>query len=352
MAEKVRVGLVGYGKSAKVFHVPFLSTMEEFELTAVLERNANEAEKDFPNIKTVRTIEALVERDDVDLVVITTPNETHFPYAAKALKAGKHVVLEKPFTNTLEEGRELIEKGNESGKVFSVYQNRRYVSDFLTMKELINENLLGEVHEFNATYDRYRPNPVPGSWREADIPGSGILYDLGPHLLDQALNLFGTPDNITADIRKQRWFSKVDDYFNIWLNFGFLKVILHSGMLVREQGPRYMIQGTKGSFIKYGEDPQEALLKEGHLPIGENWGKEPEGDAGILHTEVNGQIIRKTVPSKKGNYGFYYRNIYNSIVNHAPVSEKPEHGYNTIRLVQLAFESSERKKTLDCTGLL
>jgi scyllo-inositol 2-dehydrogenase (NADP+) len=352
MAEKVRVGLVGFGKSAKVFHVPFLLTMKEFEVTAVLERHANEAEKVFPDITTVRTIDELVQRNDVDLVVITTPNDTHFPYAAKALRAGKHVVVEKPFTNTLEEGRELIEIGKQSGKVFSVYQNRRYVSDFLTMKELVRENMLGDVHEFNATYDRYRPDPVPGSWREADIPGSGILYDLGPHLLDQVMNLFGKPESITADIKKQRWFSKVDDYFNIWLNFGFLKVILHSGMLVREQGPRYMIQGVKGSFIKYGEDPQEALLKEGHLPVGEDWGKEPESDAGILHTELNGEVIRKPVPSKKGNYGDYYRNIYNSIIHHSPVSEKPEDGYNTIRLIQLAFESSEKKKTLECTGLL
>lgn len=352
MNKKLRVGVVGFGKSAKVFHLPFITTMEEFELAAVLERKSDDSKKQYPNIKIARTIEELIAMDDIDLIVVTTPNDTHFPYASKALRAGKHVVLEKPFTNTVEEAKDLIQIAKESGKVLSVYQNRRYVSDYLTMKELLDQKLLGEVHEFNATYDRYRAEPVSNSWREADLPGSGILYDLGPHIIDQALQLFGNPKTITADIRMQRPFSKVDDYFNIWLDYGFLKVILHAGMLVREQGPRYMIQGTKGSFLKYGEDPQEAKLKEGELPTGSDWGREPEEFAGILHTEINGQIVRKTVTSKKGNYGLYYKSVYESIVNNAPVTEKPEHGHNTIRIINLAFESSEQKRTLECTGLL
>lgn len=352
MDRKIRVGVVGFGKSAKVFHIPFINTMDGFELAAVLQRRGNESKELYPQITLVRTIEEMVALDDVDLVVITTPNDTHFEYASKSLRAGKHTVLEKPFTNTSAEGLELIQIGKDSGKVFSVYQNRRYVSDFLTIRELLAEHLLGNVHEFTATYDRYRAEPVEGSWREADMPGSGILYDLGPHVIDQALMLFGNPKTITADIRLQRSFSKVDDYFNIWLDYGFLKVVLHSGMLVREQGPRYMIQGTKGSFIKFGEDPQEARLRAGDLPVGEDWGREDENSYGLLYTEVNGNIIREKVPSKKGNFGLYYKSIYNSIVNHAPVTERPEDGYNTVRLVELARESNRLKKTLDCTGLL
>lgn len=352
MSKKLKVGVVGYGKSAKVFHIPFITTMDEFEFTAVLERRTDEAKKTYPQITVARSIDELVALKEIDLVVVTTPNETHFEYAAKALKAGKHVVLEKPFTNTLEEGRELINIADESGKVLSVYQNRRYVSDYLTIKKILDQKLLGEVHEFNATYDRYRPEPIPGAWREADLPGSGILYDLGPHLLDQVLSLFGKPVAITADIRRQRPHSRVDDYFNIWLDYGFLKIILHAGMLVREQGPRYMIQGTNGSFLKYGEDPQEAKLKAGELPVGDHWGVEPEEYHGILHTSINGEVVRKTVPSERGHYAYYYKSVYDSIVNHNPVSEKPQHGYNTIRLIQLAFQSSEEKRTLDCTGLL
>ena len=348
---RLKTGIAGYGKSAKVFHIPFLSTMQEFEITCVLERHGEASKKQFPEIRVAKSIDELISSNDTDLIVITTPNDTHFEYASKALNAGKHVVLEKPFTNTLEEAENLIRIAKETGKTLSVYQNRRYVSDFLTIRDILNENLLGEIHEFNATYDRFRPEAIPGAWRESDMPGSGILYDLGPHLIDQVLTLFGNPVAITADVRKQRPHARADDYFNIWLHYGFLKVILHSGMLVREQGPRYMIQGTKGSFIKYGEDPQEEKLKAGELPVGDEWGKEPESFYGLLHTEINGNVERKTVPSRKGSYGQYYKNIYNTIVNNTPLSEKPEHGYNTIRIIQLALESSQQKKTLPCSGL-
>ena len=348
---RLKTGIAGYGKSAKVFHIPFLSTMEEFEITSVLERHGEESKKQLPGIRIAKSIDELISGDDTELIVITTPNDTHFEYASKALKAGKHVVLEKPFTNTLEEAEDLIRIAKETGKILSVYQNRRYVSDFLTIRDILNENLLGDVHEFNATYDRFRPEAIPGAWRESDMPGSGILYDLGPHLIDQVLTLFGNPEAITADVRKQRPHARADDYFNIWLHYGLLKVILHSGMLVREQGPRYMIQGKKGSFIKYGEDPQEEKLKAGELPVGNDCGKEPESSYGILHTEINGKVERKSVPSRKGNYGKYYKNIHETIINNAPLAEKPEHGYNTIRIIQLALESSQQKKTLPCSGL-
>jgi scyllo-inositol 2-dehydrogenase (NADP+) len=347
----LKTGIAGYGKSAKVFHIPFLSTMKEFTITSVLERHREDSKKQMPDVRVAKSIEELINNDDNELIVITTPNDTHFEYASKALKAGKHVVLEKPFTNTTDEAAELINISKDTGKILSVYQNRRYVSDFLTIRDIIDKKLLGEVHEFNAMYDRFRPDAIPGSWRESEVPGSGILYDLGPHLIDQALTLFGNPEAITADVKKQRLQVNADDYFNIWMQYGSLKVILHSGMLVREQGPRYMIHGMKGSFIKYGEDPQEEKLRAGELPLGDDWGQEPPAHYGLLHTEINGKVIRETVPSKKGDYGLYYKNIYNTIVNNAPLLEKPEDGYNTIRIVELALESSKLKKTIACTGL-
>lgn len=348
---KLKTGIVGYGKSAKVFHIPFLSTMDEFAITAVLERNSAESKKQLPAVRVAKTIEELIGGTDTELIVITTPNDTHFEYASKALRAGKHVVLEKPFTITTDDAEELIQIARDTGKVLSVYQNRRYVSDFLTIRDLLKQNVLGDIHEFNATYDRYRPEAIPGAWRETYSPGAGILYDLGPHIIDQALTLFGNPETITADVKKQRPHAKAHDFFNIWLHYGFLKVILHSGMLVREQGPRYMIQGTLGSFIKYGEDPQEERLRAGELPLGDDWGREPESSHGILHTEIGGEVVRKKIPSKKGDYGLYYKNIYNTIVNKTPLQEKPEHGYNTIRIIELALESSSQKKTLACSGL-
>lgn len=348
----LKVGIAGYGMSATVFHIPFITTMDQYKLVTILERSKNESKAKLPDIQIVRTIEELVSDPETDLIVITTPNDTHFEYASKALKAGKHVVLEKPLTNTMEEAKELLEIAQNSEGVFSVYHNRRYVSDFLTIKELLAQDLLGDIHEYSANYDRYRPGLKSNAWREEPKTGSGILYDLGPHLIDQALVLFGKPKWITADIRLQRSFVKVDDYFNLWLDFGFTKVVLHSGMLIREQGPRYMVQGMKGSYLKYGDDPQEARLKEGDLPVGEDWGKEPDTSDGILHTEINGEVVRTTVPTHKGNFGMYYTNLYNTIVHGAPLTEKPEHGYNTIRLIELAFESNRLKKTIECTGLI
>ncbi|MCC6288087.1 MAG: oxidoreductase [Chitinophagaceae bacterium] len=351
--QKTRVGVVGFGISAKVFHLPFITTLpEQYELVSILQRKGNEAKAQFPQAKIVRTIEEMVSDPGIDLVVITTPNDTHFPYSKMALEAGKHVVLEKPFTNTIEEAEQLVDIAAKSGKVLSVYQNRRYVSDFRTIKAILDNKLLGDIHEFEAHYDRYRAEERPTAWREAPLPGSGILYDLGAHIIDQALYFFGLPKNITADIRMQRPHARVDDYFNIWLDYGFNKVILHAGMLFREQGPRYMIHGTKGSFIKYGEDPQEARLRAGEPPVGEGWGVEKKDIYGLLHTEIDGKIVKEHYPSLKGSYADYYLDLYNTIVNGMPVKQKPEHGYNTIRIIQLAMQSSAEKKTLPCTGLM
>jgi predicted dehydrogenase len=352
MLPKIKVGLVGFGVSAKVFHAPFLTTLSEYELVSVVERTKNESQKAYPFVNVLRTIDELISAPDIDLIVITTPNETHFPYARQALERGKHVVLEKPFANSSDEARQLVEIAKRSGKILSVYQNRRYVSDFLTVKEILEKRLLGQVHEFIAHYDRFRAEAKPNAWREETKPGSGVLYDLGPHLIDQALCCFGLPQTITADIRMQRPHSKVDDYFDIRLDFGFTKVMLHAGMLVREHGPRYMIHGTKGSFIKHGEDPQEAALKAGSLPVGDDWGEESDDFKGLLHTDIDGNIIKEKYPSKKGNFGNYYRNLYKTITENTPSKEKPEHGYNTVRLIELAFESYQKKCTVPCSGLI
>lgn len=352
MPQNIRVGLVGFGISAKVFHAPFITTVPGYELVSVVERTKNESQELYPSVEVVRSIEELLQDEAIDLVVITTPNETHLPYTLKALQANKHVVLEKPFANSSEEALQLVELAKASGRVLSVYQNRRYVSDFLTIKEIISKQLLGDIHTFIAHYHRYRAEARPNAWREKPKAGSGILFDLGPHLIDQALYLFGLPQSINADIRLQRPHSQVDDYFDIELDYGFNKVMLHAGMLVREAGPRYMIHGTKGSFLKYGEDPQEAALRAGQAPTGANWGKEPDQYHGLLHTEMDGKIIKEIYLSLQGNFAEYYKSLYRTIRESQPVTEKPEHGYNTIRLIELASESHHKRCTISCSGLL
>ena len=340
----ISTAVISYGISARTFHLPFLQTHGGYSIDMILERNGNSCLAKYPHAKLVKTLDEVLADPGIELVVICSPNTTHFPYAKAALLAGKHVVVEKPFTNTSEEAMELMQLSKETGKICSVYQNRRYVGHFLTMKKIIEEGMIGEPREFFAHYDRYRPDPrTYGLWREEALPGSGIFYDLGPHLIDQSLVLFGKPDAILADIRCMKPYSKVDDYFDVKLFYKNLIVTLHASMLVREMGPRYMIHGTKGSFVKYGDDPQEELLKAGQLPVGKEWGKEVPSLYGLLHTEMEGKIIREPYPTLQGSYASYYANLYKSIKKGASLQETPEDGYWVIRLIELAFESSKRQ---------
>lgn len=344
----ISTAVISFGISAKTFHTPFITTNPGFSLDMVMERNGETAKDRYPNVQVVKTLEEVLGNSKIELVVIASPNTTHFAYAKAAMLAGKHVVVEKPFTNTANEAKELINLSESTGKICAVFHNRRYVADFLTMKSILDKGLIGEPREFFAHYDRFRPEPrTYGLWREDILPGSGVFYDLGPHLIDQALVLFGNPLTITADIRKQKEYSKVDDYFDIRLDYGTLIVTLHSSMLVREMGPRYMMHGTKGSFIKNGEDPQEELLKAGVLPTGADWGKEEKENYGLLHTEKNGEIIREIYPSLQGSFGKFYQNLYNTLREGAPLQETPMHGYNVIRMIELAFESSKLKRTIN-----
>jgi scyllo-inositol 2-dehydrogenase (NADP+) len=348
----MKTGVVGFGAAAQFMHLPFLETNAKFELTSILQRQGFSAAERYPSVKIVRSLEEMLSDEAIELVVITTPNDSHFDYAWRALDAGKHVVVEKPFTIRSGDAKKLIGHAKAKNRVLSIYHNRRYVADFLTIRQLLKENKLGEIVEFEAHYDRYRPEQRPQAWREENKPGSGILYDLGSHLIDQAFCLFGLPKYVTADIRNQRPHARTTDYFELWLDYDFTKVILKSGMLVRELGPRYSIHGRLGSFLKYGEDPQEVLLRKGILPTGLYWGKESEEYYGLLHTEVNGEIIREKYPSLAGNYGRFYDDLYQTIRYSEVLKVKPEHGFNTIRLIELATESHEKKCRVACEGLI
>jgi scyllo-inositol 2-dehydrogenase (NADP+) len=349
---QMKTGVVGFGASAQFMHLPFLETNPKFELHSILQRNGYSAAERYPSVKIVRSLEDMLADEDIELIVITTPNDSHFDYSWRALDAGKHVVVEKPFTITSNDARKLSAHAIAKNRILSIYHNRRYVSDFLTIRQLLEENLLGEIVEFEAHYDRYRPEQRPSAWREENEPGSGILYDLGAHLIDQVFCLFGLPKYVTADIRNQRPHARTTDYFELWMDYDFTKVILKSGMLVREPGPRYAIHGRLGSFLKYGEDPQEALLRKGILPTGTYWGKESEEYYGLLHTETGGKIIKEKYPSLAGNYGWFYDDLFGTIRNGEVLKVKPEHGFNTIRLIELATESNKKKSRVACEGLI
>ena len=344
--QPLNTALVGYGLGGRCFHAPFLEHLPQFRLSTVLERNRSESLERYPQVKLVRSMEELLQDKSIELVVITTPNHTHFPLAVQALEAGRHVVVDKPMTVSSNEAAALIDVARASGKILSVYQNRRYASDARTIRKLLQEGILGDIVEFEAQYNRYRPE-IRNSWKETEVPGSGILFDLGPHLIDQALQLFGLPQTLTADVRKQRKGSKSVDYFDIRLDFGETRVILKAGMLVREQGPRYQIHGTRGSFIKFGDDVQDADAREGKLPSDPLWGLEPGWSNGLAHTEIEGEVVRQVYPSLRGDFGIFYQNLSNTLINGQPLVEKPEHGYRVVKIIEHALESSQQGRKVE-----
>ncbi|MGN6341281.1 MAG: Gfo/Idh/MocA family oxidoreductase [Ginsengibacter sp.] len=346
MTSPIKTALCSFGMSGLVFHSPFLSINPGFNFYAVWERTKNEAQKKFPNVITYRTLDEMLSDELVELVIVNTPNYTHFEYAQKALQAGKHVIVEKPFTVTVKEAQQLIDLAKKKNKILSVYQNRRYDSDYKTIKKVLDKKLLGEVVEAEFHFDRYREELSPKQHKEIPGPGTGVLYDLGAHLIDQALQLFGWPSKLFADIRIIRPVSKVDDYFEVLLYYPNLRVRLKASYSVREALPGYIIHGLKGSFIKPKTDVQEALLQAGNIPGGKDWGREPETEKGLLHTEIDGIEERKYIDSEQGNYDDYYSGIYEAIRNNKPVPVTAEEGMKVIRIIETAFESSEAQKVI------
>lgn len=343
----INAALYSFGMSGWVFHAPFLKINPGFNFYAVWERSKNLAEEKYPGVKTYRKLEDMLADDAIELVIVNTPNYTHFDYASKALEAGKHVIVEKPFTITVEEGNKLIELANTKNKKISVYQNRRYDSDYKTIKKILAQDILGELVEIEMHFDRYKEELSPKLHKEIPGLGTGSLYDLGAHLIDQALQLFGMPQMIFADIKAMRPISKVDDYFELLFYYETKRVRIKSSYVVREPLPGYIFHGLKGSFIKPKTDVQEMLLQAGEIPGGSKWGTEPESEMGLLHTEKNGEEIREYIKSEQGNYNEYYDGIYEAIRNNRPLPVKPEEAVNVIKIIEAAYESNKSKCIID-----
>lgn len=340
----VKVALAGYGKGGQIYNAPVISSIEGLEIVKIMTSgNKSKANKDYPEAEVVEEFSGITGDSNIDLVVITTPNHLHKQFAEKALIAGKNVIVEKPFTPTVQEAEELISLAKERNKIVTVHHNRRWDSDFLTIQRLLKEGRLGKVVEFEAHFDRFR-NYVKDSWKEEkDIPGSGILYDLGSHLIDQALVLFGNPTELFTDLRAQRENSEVVDNFEILLFYPNLKVTLKAGMLVKEKGARYSIYGQNGTFVKHGMDVQEEALQNGKKPKDDpNWGKEPERIWGRINT-LNENT---TVKSEPGNYTQLYRNVYNTILGKEELLVKPEEARDVIKIIELAQKSNAEKRVV------
>jgi len=346
MEKVIKVGLVSYGMSGKVFHAPLLVSNPNFCLKKILERSPKGSKERYPDVEIATDYGSLLEDKEIELIVVNTPDRTHFELSKSALLAGKHVVVEKPFTMTTSEGEELNKLAKKQNRVLSIFQNRRWDGDFLTVKKVIDKKWLGRLVVFESNFDRYRNFIQEHTWKEEEDKGTGILYNLGSHLIDQALVLFGTPESVTADIDKVRTGSNVADYFDLRLGYESVKVILRASYLVREPGPRFTLHGTEGSFIKFGIDPQEQALNEGRLPVGEDWGKEEEKFRGLLNTNLNGKHVRDNIDTIPGNYNIFYDNIYTVVRDGSELLVKPEEALNVIKVIEAAIESNQKQQTV------
>ncbi|MFV5694235.1 Gfo/Idh/MocA family oxidoreductase [Flavobacterium sp. LB3P122] len=344
--QKIRTALLSYGMSGKVFHAPFISFHKGFELIGSWERSKKLIREDYPSVKSYATLEALLE-DDVDLVIVNTPVETHYEYAKKVLLAGKHAIVEKAFTTTVAQAQELAALAKERGVKLAVFQNRRWDSDFKTVQKIILEKKLGDIVEAEFHFDRYNPLLSPKSHKETVNSGAGILKDLGPHLIDQALCLFGLPESVFADIRITREHSLVDDYLDILLYYPDFRVRLKAGFFVRETVSSFMIHGKKGSFLKPRGDVQEDDLKLGKKPNLDTWGKEPKSKEGTLHTEMENDIFNGKVETLQGNYYDYFDGVYNSISNDTPEPVNAQDGVHVMQIIEAAIQSSAQKRVID-----
>ncbi len=342
----IKTALLSYGMSGEIFHAPLLAVNPGFDLTMVLQRNSDKAKQRYPHTKIARSVDEVINDNGVELVVINTPNDSHYQYATQALEAGKHIIVEKPFTVSTQEADNLIALAKKKDRLLTVFQNRRWDGDFMTVKKVVDNRWVGKIAEFELHYDRYRNYIEANTWKEEQGPGSGILYNLGSHMLDQVLVLFGMPLEVDARVGTQRPNGKVEDFYDIRMHYTDFHAIVKSSYLVREATPRYILHGTEGSFIKYGIDPQEQALKDGKIPGTAGWGTEGKDLWGKLNTTVGGLHLEGSVETIAGDYTQFYKNVHDSIRSDKPLAVKPEESRNVIRLIEACYESNRSRKAI------
>ncbi|MFT5875431.1 MAG: scyllo-inositol 2-dehydrogenase (NADP+) [Clostridium sp.] len=348
MNKIINVGLVGYGMAGKVFHAPMINDVSGLNLYKVYttsEEAIKSLKERYSDVLVSSNIDELFEDPNIQLIVLAVPNAVHYELAVKALENNKHVVVEKPFTVTTLEADKLIALAKQKNRILTVHQNRRWDSDFKTVEKIVKSDLLGDIVEYEAHYDRFRNYFEENTWKEKKLPGSGILYNLGSHLIDQAQILFGLPTEVFGDLRIQRHDGIIIDNFEIILNYPKLKVTLKAGTLVREISAHFTLLGNKGSFIKYGMDVQEESLKKGLAPKDlEYWGKEPDSISGKINTEINGLHFTGNIESEIGDYREFYSNVYKAILGEDTIKVTAQEARNTIRIIELAEKSNLEKQ--------
>ena len=347
----IKTGICSYGMSGKLFHAPFIQSHPGYELTAIVERSKDESRALYPKSKLYRSFDELIADKSLQLIIVNTPVQTHFDFTRAAIEAGKAVVVEKPFTVTVDEAKELDRLSRERNVFLSVYQNRRYDGDYLAVKDVIEQNLLGELKEVEMRFDRYRLAYSGKSHKEGDLPGAGILHDLGAHLIDQALQLFGWPVAVFADLRILRENEvRANDYFELLLYYPRLRVRIKSTVVARESYYAYVLHGMKGTYLQQRSDLQEEQLLAGKIPTIESWCIAPGSPDGLLHTEIDGNVVRKQTSSTPGNYMGYYDDVYKALTGEKPNPVPAIDAVRTMRVIEMALESEMEKRVILSSG--
>jgi len=348
MSKPIVTAISSFGMSGVVFQGPSLKILpQQFKIHKILERTKNISVERYPEATIARSYEEILNDAVVELIIINTPDYLHFEMARQAIEAGKHIVVEKPFTKTSDEARELIALARKKKVILTVYQSRRLDNGFRTVQKIVEGKLLGRLVEYEAHYDRYRNFIQEGSWKEDGDERTGVLFNLGSHIVDQALLLFGTPFAVTAHLNILRSGGRTTDNFDIRLHYKQFNAILRSSYLVREMGPQYILHGTEGSFTKSGTDPQEELLKLHHFPNEPNWGEDHQEDWGTLNASINGLHFLGKIETIPGNYADFYVNLYQVIREGKALMVKPEEALTTIRILEACLESNRLKKTVE-----
>jgi scyllo-inositol 2-dehydrogenase (NADP+) len=343
----IDVGLIGFGLAGRSFHAPVISAVPGLRLAAILQRTGSEAAEAYPHAKIVRNLDEILSIPDIRLMVIATPNETHAPFARTCLAAGRDVVVDKPFATSFAEAAELADYAQKLGRLLTGYQNRRCDGDFQAIHQLVAAGTLGRIVRFETHYDRFRPTLKPNAWREQPVPGAGILFDIGPHLIDHAMQLFGRPDAVAADIRTEREGGLADDAFDILFHYPkAMRAVLSSNILAATPRPRFTLFGTKGAFLKQTFDPQEMNLRRGEIPKDAPWGAEPEESWGLLTLSDGTNLTQRRIPSGTGDYRDYYANIRDVLLGRAqPVVTLPQ-ALDVMRALESARESNAKRCTI------
>jgi scyllo-inositol 2-dehydrogenase (NADP+) len=343
----INVGLVGFGLAGRAFHSQVISRVPGMRLAAILQRTGDEAAKAYPDAKIVRSLDELLVLPDVRLIVIASPNDTHAPFARAAIASGHDVVVDKPFTTSYAEAVDLVDFAEKSGRFLTVYQNRRYDGDFQAIHELVAAGRLGRIVRFQTNYDRFRPYFKPNAWREKPVLGAGILFDIGPHLIDHAMVLFGKPEAVTADVRIERHGGLADDAFDIMFHYpDNLRAILSSSILAAAQRPRFVLFGTKGAFVKQTFDPQENNLRFGNVPENGSWGAEPEENWGVLTFSDGTNTKQRRIPPGTGDYRDFYANVRDVLEGQAQPFVSLPYALEVMRALEVCRASNDQQRTL------